>query len=366
MSKQVAKSIKHILDDETIQLVTDRSYPIDELIPEVKGYNTPDLYKRAPSPADKDTGITSLDMSTFLSALAERKAIIKLPEYKSGSASVTRRKDEHVLDAENRKGQIIGLVSNADFFNFSISIKDHNVMRSNDQGEQLGVPRTFTVFRFGEWYQGWRVIEFIPNAKENDFIKNFQLDDGRGKITFELFVNPEKRFNIFSKNYFLLKTLILRVEEESTYYKTLAGKLPKPKGKGTGKSAPTLYDKHDYVATGKKLVSVKMPAMNVEVDLPDLINTYPKEKDFDKVKERHRHLQFDILPVLRYHARCLEFAYWKFGQGQLPPWIKNAKIQEEKQARTMWQRVIYGQSAVGERGHGIRYRIFEKSVQIEK
>lgn len=362
MSKQVAKSIKHILDDETIQLIRDRSYQIDELIPEVLEYNTPDLYKRAPSPADKDTGITSLDMSTFLSALAERKAIIKLPEYKSGSASVTRRKDEHVLDPENRKGQIIGLVSNVDFFNFSISIKDHNVMRSNEKGEKLGVPRTFTVFRFGEWYEGWKEIEFIPNVKENDFITNFQLSD-KGKITFDLFVNPEKRFNIFSKNYFLLKTLILRVVEESNYYKTLAGKLPKPKG--TGKAAPSLYDKHDYVATGKKLISVKKPAMNVEVDIPNFIGSYSKEKDFNKVKERHRHLQFDVLPVLRYHARCLEFAYWKFGQGRLPPWIKNAKIQEEKQARTLWQRVIYGQSAVGERGHGVRYRVFEKSVQIE-
>jgi len=369
--KFVARKLAEILNSTDMQKILDREHDIGELTTKLLAYNSPDLFGRKPSPADmEEAQITDLDLSTFLFALSERNAVINIPTYERSGNMRTNTRDR-VISKDNRHGKINKLVAHKDFLNFSLGMTDYNVIRD---GEKVGAPRTFTVVKHGEWYDGWKRIEFSPDKNEKEFIEKFQLAYPNGSIVFKNFVMPEKRFSVYSLNYFLLKSLIKRLKSDQKYYNDAKADLLE---KGFKYPVSGEGAKQDWGGsfTDGKVKSVKTDALNFEVDIPDFEGEYPAYSENQislvEVTKKARDIQYKVIPALAYHTRCIEYAFYKhnlkhFNEERLPSWISGTSFEEftPEGKRTTWNRLIYGQRKPGELGFAIRYRLYEKSARV--
>lgn len=120
--KKVTKKLENILNNDIVKAILSYDQKMDEIIPLVCSWWGYDLYSRKPGPAyfDEDMNFhtTDLDLACFLFELANRKAVINLPEYHSFRPRSV--KEGQVLTSkENRHGQLLGLNANKETFNFS-------------------------------------------------------------------------------------------------------------------------------------------------------------------------------------------------------------------------------------------------------
>jgi len=208
--KKVAATLKEISGSEIYARIMDPKDELEDLIEEVKGWWKFDLFGRSPTRALVDEGgnllkPTDLDLACFLAALASRNAVIKLPTYKVRRPRQLRD-DEWVTSAENRHGKLVGLTSNKEAFSFSALMIDANVVRQvTDEKQEVGAFRNFMIVDLdGHFYDGWRVIEFVPSRKENDFLarRGLWTED---KIVFDRFVHPNRWVSFFGQPYVLTK-----------------------------------------------------------------------------------------------------------------------------------------------------------------
>jgi len=112
MAKAVAQTLKSILDHEHYDTFMNRKKPLwlhgGAAIQDVISWWNLDLFKRKPGPALDTDGTfkgTDLDLATFMYALAQRGAVVNLPEYKRMRAA-TKREGERVISSQNRHGQV--------------------------------------------------------------------------------------------------------------------------------------------------------------------------------------------------------------------------------------------------------------------
>src|SRR5258706_15269663 len=130
-TKQIATTIRALAMSDELQRVLDRTQSVDDLIAQLLQHWSYDLYARKPGPAlladDGALKPTDLDLTCFLSALVDRRAVINLPTYTSRRPS-TEREGERVLSKHNRHGQVIGTAANRECFSFSVKILDQNVI----------------------------------------------------------------------------------------------------------------------------------------------------------------------------------------------------------------------------------------------
>ena len=326
MAKKIAMTLKTIFKHPIAMLLMNRSEKVNwqELIDLWK----PDLFSRKPAPAynvDGEFQGTDLDMHTFLSALVDRGAMINLPEYKAMRGTVLKE-GQYLVSKENRHGKCMGLSSNKDVFSFGVRIKDVNVMLSEDAGD-------FRVFNLmdvtGEWHEGWKSLEFLPNQKENDFIEQWALSNDN-KITFKHFISPWRRYTIYSAAYFLTKMAIIRLDDEAKYlsglirYMDTQGiKLPEEEKK--------VWPSSTKVENEKK-ITVK--SVTFDVDIPPLSGEYPMvDMTWDNLKEaikRRKWLVYTVKPILQYALRGNEFANFKYINGgkEFPHWIQGVQWEE--------------------------------------
>jgi hypothetical protein len=175
VAKHIAATLKDAAAGDAMQRILNRSAPIQDVIDTLIDHWGYDLYTRKPGPAyyaDGAFNATDLDLACFLSALVDRKAVINLPKYEAKRAK-TIREGERVLSASNRHGQVQGLTANKEVFSFSVRILDQNVIQAGteDTPDTVGAFRNFMLVDIdGEWHDGWKTIEFMPSAKENDFL----------------------------------------------------------------------------------------------------------------------------------------------------------------------------------------------------
>lgn len=214
--KEIENSLKNILENPIMKVILDRSSNIESVFEKVNSWWRYDLLSRKPGPAYIDENFvgTDLDLSCFLYELSNRNSVINIPTYKS--MRPTRFKEGQILvSKDNRHGQILGLIANKDVFSFSIRIKDMNIINTNTVGEY----RNFLITDFdGNFYEGWRSLQFIPTAKENKFIFENELLTNNNSIIFTNFVHPNRWSSLFGQYYFITKALINRLKEESSYY----------------------------------------------------------------------------------------------------------------------------------------------------
>ena len=372
--KEIARTIIDMTTSKAMQRLLDRHEPIDsEHLEELAQHWEYDLYSRKPGPAYFENGVfkpTDLDLACFLSALVQRGAVLNLPTYKSQRPK-TMKEGEWITSSGNRHGKAVKLVSNKDVFSFSLQIVDQNVVQtSSTSPDQVGAPRNFMLVGLdGSWSEGWRKIEFVPSAKENDFLNDKKLWTGN-TVVFSNFVHPNRWTSFYGKYYFLTKLVINRLEEEN---KHLRQEIKRLLSQGvvypaTGDGAKKEWPKQ---TTGEG-VSRKFKALQVEVDAP-WKGTFPlidsSQASLIEATERVRWVAQRVLPGLKFATRATELAFFQAGCSEkgFPAWIKGAEWTHDyvvKGKRSKWERLVLNQTFPGELGFALRYRVYEKSEKV--
>jgi len=375
--KEVAQTIKDMVASEAMTTVIDRTSSYEDVIDianTVVDHWSYDLFKRNPKPALVENGVlkpTDLDLACFMSALAERRAAIVLPKYE-GRRAKTITEGERVVSSQNRTGKIIGLVANRDVFSFSVRIEDTNVISSSKNGEdKVGAPRNFMLTDLdGSFWRGWDAIEFMPSAKENEFLEDKNLWTGH-TVHFKNFVHPNRWASLYGQYYFLTKALIERLSDQASWFRVNKKRLldegirfPVTGESGAKKEWPK--------STKGSSRSEKFTAFEAEIDAPwkgefgDIPST---QEALVEIERAARLISYSIVPRLRFHARATELAFFQAGMDKkgFPSWIKNAQwesgyVQEGK--RKEWNRLVLHQLLPGQTGFAIRFRTFQKSEQV--
>lgn len=381
MAKKVAATLKKIQDSEIYARITDPSDAIDDVIEEAKGWWKYDLLGRSPSRAlvNPDGSLmkpTDLDLACFLAALAGRGAVINLPTYVSRRPRQLRD-DEWVVSKGNRHGKLVGLTSNKDVFSFSVLMIDANVVKTSGEGQQVGAFRNFMVVDLdGHFYDGWKVIEFVPSAKENDFAKEKGLWTGN-KIYFDRFVHPNRWVSFFGTPYVLTKILIARLKAEA---KDLFQQVK------AAKAAGPASDERDDDEGGRTDVgpstSEKVKAFEAEVVAP-VPETYSRYSALDEAEARLKKIRFTDIPELQFATRATELAFCEQAKSfraldpdakgpeyatlddePMPGWITGARFEDQLVKRTTWRRLVLHQAAPFAAGLALRYRVKWKSERV--
>lgn len=370
MSKQVAQSIKDMASGEAMTAVLDRGQDVADVLKTLKEHWAYDLYERKPGPALLENGVftpTDLDLACFMSALADRHAVISLPHYEAARAR-TKTEGEHVVSKNGRHGKIMGLTANKEVFSFSVRINDMNVVSTDGDGnEEIGAPRNFMLVGVdGKWWKGWDRIEFMPNRAENDFLLKNKLWTGN-TVHFTNFVHPNRWTSFYGQYYLLTKALVARLTEEASFCRAEAKRIaatgiklppvePSPKSEKAGADKP-----------------ITVAAFEVELDAPFTGSFKPFEADlagYNAAKERARILSYNEVPILTFAVRATELAFHNKGREEagFPTWIKGAKWENgyrvSEKSRTDWQRLVFAQRKVGELGVALRYRVYDKTERI--
>lgn len=377
MAKQMPKSIKDMVASDMMQAVInyDTPYEMVEQIAEqtIDSWGF-DLFTRKPKPALVENGVlkpTDLDLASFMSALSDRGAVIVLPKYTSRRAK-TIREGERVVSNKNRTGKILGLSANKDVFSFSVKIEDSNVIQAGNEEEQdkVGAPRAFMLTDLdGSWWDGWSKIEFMPSAKENEFLKDKKLWTGM-TVVFKNFVHPNRWASFYGQYYFLTKCLIERLTEQAAFFrsekKRLIAKGVKFPKSGDGKK------KEWPKSTKGKSKSEKFTAFECEIDAPwtgELTELPDTQESLVLADKAARRLSYSLVPKLRFAARATELAFFNAGMDEkgFPSWIKGAEWEDGyvvKGKRTKWKRLVLAQLLPGQTGFALRFRTYEKSEQV--
>jgi hypothetical protein len=386
--KNVAKSIKNIPASGVYTRILDPNDKLDDVIEMMKAHWAYDLYTRKPGPALLDDGVlkpTDLDLACFLSALVDRNAVINIPKYELRRAA-TLRQGEYVVSKDNRHGHVLGLVSNKDVFSFSVRMKDMNVITTDGEGNDgVGAFRTFMLVDLnGDWYDGWKSIQFMPSRKENDFLEDKQLWTGN-TVFFENFVHPNRWVSFYGKWYILTKILVARLRAEASARRAevaskLAGGLAFPT---SGDGALKEWGKSETVGESRSEI---VNAFAAEVDAPVPEDYAPYENTqggLIAARERATLLTYTEIPLLNFACRATELAFAKkaksfsvFMEGSdevvfptpsepFPAWISGASWDHAyKIKRTVWNRLVLHQSVPFAKGLALRYRVHKKTEKV--
>ncbi len=331
----IAETLASLPENPKMKVLSDRSANIDNVLEDILHDWQYDLFARKPAPAYKATGEfkgTDLDMATFMSALADRQAVINLPEY-VGRREKTYKSNEWVVSPENRHGQIIGLNANSDVFSFSVKILDYNVMDLN--AGKLGVPRNYMLADLnGKLYGGFDRIEFVPDADVNDFLYSKSMVSYTNAVIFKHFVHPNAWSSFYGHHYDLAKAGIARGTEEAKYYRKTAKKLIKEgimlkkKTNGVHKIPPEVVTIPGQKETVESLL--------VELDFP-MHEEYPEversSEGLEYTLKRANMLSYKTVPRLKFSARAAELAFRNTGKNgenmpgfPVPEWQRKIKL----------------------------------------
>ena len=362
--KYVAGTLTSILENPMVLAILDRGASLDGVIDEALSWWDYDLFKRKPSPAYSEYGIfvgTDLDLACFMYALAGRGAIINIPYYKSHTQT-KMREDQQLKSKDNRHGELLSVGANKYFFSFNINVIDQNVIGE----DKIGDYRTFSMTdKTGEWYDGWRSIQFEPTLRENRFITENALWSGH-KVVFKNFIHPNRWTSFFGQHYVISKLLIDRLEDEAKHLNTEIKRLQSagfafPEGQG-----PASYSYNYGASKQEKFTAfeckIHMPASQISGEYKPIddsqqamIDAYDLRKDYNK-----------SLNKLRFMTRASEYAHYKNPE-RMPMWLKNVKWESgfrEPGKRTDWDRIKLFQPKVGEYSVSILKRTYQKSATV--
>lgn len=366
-TKEVAKTVKSILDTQAMVSILDRSSDIMPTIDEVTSWWGYDLYSRNPGPAYKDGVLvgTDLDLACFLYALIDREAVINIPEYKS-FRKTSVKEGEIVLSKENRHGKLITVISNKDTWTFSINVFDMNVMSESG----VGAFRNFSITDMdGGWYSGWKTIQFLPSAAENKFIQETGIMSGPNKIKFNNFIHPNRWTSFFGHYYVITKALIDRLKDEEKHIKSeikkiLAAGIRYP----STTEVDTPYSGSSSSSSDTKSITIN--SFEAYIDVPDYINEYRSYRatqgNLISLTEKKK-LYRAAVTKLQFMCRATEYAFAQ-DTTRFPAWIKNAKWETDYKIpgkQIKWNRLVLFQpeeriSGQFQKGVSIRYRIYPK------
>ena len=371
---KVASTLINIFKGEEMQTILDRSKPLQPVIDRMMGHWTYDLFTRKPGPAYADDGVfqgTDLDLACFLFALVERGAVINIPKYK-GRRATQHTEGQHVVSKDNRHGKLNGINANKETFSFSIRIFDMNVMMT----DSVGYHRNFMLVDVdGTWYEGWKTLDFLPSAKENDFITNNDLLSDN-KISFKNFVHPNRWVSLYGQYYYITKVLLERMTDEAKYLKDMASAM---RARGIiigGGNEKKEWPQKETVGAQKSII---VKAFEAEVDHPEYSGQFPEESEIaaflpnykgttdgellKAIEDRAREFTYNLIQRLRFATRSTEYAFFTNGDdgNKIPAWIRNINWERDivlPRKKKKWSQLTLTDEVV------IRYRVYDKSERV--
>ena len=368
MAKEISNRFIGLMEDENVKLILDKTSNIKPVIDKVSAWWSYDLFNRKPGPAYMEDGTfvgTDLDMACFLYELCQRGAAINIPEYKSFRQ--TKVKEGQMLTSkENRHGILKALISNKETWVFSARIEDQNVMTSEGTGES----RTFSFTNFkGDWYDGWKELQFISNAKENEWLKENKILT-KNKIVFSEFIHPNRWTSFFGVKYFITKLLIERMTEEAKHYNKEHQRMWDEGIRYPISGSDTTAITPKSFPTSDKGKQISVDAFEVELDVPGNDTKFPVyESTAENLQWLYRErVKFIYIlgPKLRFMTRATEYAHYNKPDA-FPGWIKGAKWDrgyKQKGKRKLWDRLIICQPINFEIGVALRKRQWSKSTRV--
>ncbi|KKN24312.1 hypothetical protein LCGC14_0896200 [marine sediment metagenome] len=255
-----------------------------------------------PAYQDPETGefTTELDLAVFIAALVERRAVVTLPDRYKGRRAATRTEGEMVVSKEGRHGQLIGLRSNKDVWSMNMLFNDANVITTAD----VGKPRNFMMQDLdGSWHEGLSTVSFMAAT---DYEK--KLFANTHKVQFKHFVSPNRWASFYSRAYMLAKIAIERLSDEERHLKTERKRL-----RDLLNIEPTPWPKSEKVGAEKKEM---FWAFNSFIDGIEFRGEYCTFADTHEGLEEATLLLKrvgDLLAKLRFHCRCTDYAFWRYG-----------------------------------------------------
>lgn len=363
-SKQISQSLMTLLINPMVLDTLNRQADIIPVAEAAKGFWSYDLMNRTPSPAYNEYGVftgTDLDLACFLYELAGRGAVIDIPYYKAGTRK-TKRADQERISASGH-GAIIGVGSHKDFFKFSVKIFDENVVGADKVGDFRNYNLTNHT---GEWYDGWRTIQFVPTMNENKFITENRLWSGN-RIVFSNFIHPNRWTSFFGQYYVISKIVIERLTEEIKHLNAelkamLSEGITYPEGEGPAPFVEREYGETKPMKFESFQAKIFIPELDLKGEYPEiehdqknLVSTYNKRKELAKIKDS-----------LSFMTRATEYAHY-INPDRMPAWIQNVSWEKgfrEPGKRTDWDRLLLFQPEVGKHGVSILKRTVEKTARV--
>jgi len=361
----VSKKLENLLNDPLVQCLLNKNCDVTSISYQVLSWWGYDLFKRRPAPAYTEDGIfqgSDLDLACFLYALCDRNAVIKLPTYKRYTRK-KKRYDQSRISSKNRHGQIVGLVSNQHFFSFGIRIIDMNII---DQDGKEGDYRTFTIVdREGNWYGGWKEIEFVPTIRENKFVTENKLWSG-SKIAFKNFVHPRRWTSFFGYHYVVSKLLIDRLKHQALFYRKEVKRLLDLGFRFPTKTKRTVHD-YQYEDASRKIFlafecKIYIPEVyltGVYIPVDNSVAGLCYAADMDKLYRK-------MVSKIQFMTRATEFAHFK-RPDLMPSWIKKTKWENDfviPKKRKKWERLKLFQVKPGQYAVSILKRTYRRREYI--
>jgi len=332
----IAKTVTEVatLKNEYAQDFMDRSRPLDEKqIAAVINQGTMSYAGRNPSPALDENGdfqCTDLDLLSFLTPIAARRAVIEIPHYRNRRQIIKRQGERKI--GTNQFGPITSLVSNKDVFSFSVKLHDKTIVTKDGESgqESVGAFRNYMIVDCdGHWYDGWDKIVWDPNAEENAFLTEKKLWTGNS-VHFQYYVHPNRWQSVFGAPYLLKKMLLARIDDEASFYRQEMKRLA---AAGIELPAGEKLEYKPAIFEGQtKAIEVK--TMEMLLAMPEFSGSYEPvpstAEGLLKAYRRQKLLTYTWKPAVQFTARADEAAFMRYGRdasdnGRIAHWIKNAQ-----------------------------------------
>ncbi|MBI3633690.1 MAG: hypothetical protein HY226_05370 [Candidatus Vogelbacteria bacterium] len=323
----IAGSVKEVVDlkGEYAPSIMNRAIALDDgLIGSILAQSVMSWNGKNPSLALDPNGNfqgTDLDLFSFLTPLANRRAVIEIPRYRNRRKIIHKESERKI--GTSQFGTVTGLISNKDVMSFSVRLWDMSIAKTDENGvETLGANRNYMIVDCdSHWYDGWDKIIFKPSAPENDFLTNKGLWTGN-TVYFKYYVHPNRWQSIFGAQHLLKLLLVERLDDEAKFYKNEVKRLEAlkiflPTGAKPAYEAPTSEG-----ATEK----IQVNSIEFELDRPDLSGKHKPVENTEAglryAYERQKYLTYTVKPQVRFAIRANEAAYFQFGQGKIASWME--------------------------------------------
>ncbi len=157
---------------------------------------------------------TDMDLATLLILLKHRNCSVTIPYYEN--LGVKKEKSNVIKIGNKTKGKIIGLKSNQNTFNFSVTIADEKYIEQKLSKDFAFAPRTYTLTDYdGKLGDNWKTFNFDMTDEEKEyFSKNIGVDNFYVSTHF---VNPQLAQCMYTDYYFNCKIFIERLSAERKY-----------------------------------------------------------------------------------------------------------------------------------------------------
>jgi hypothetical protein len=371
--------MKQIDFDDTVDKLADRSAVVIGTMNQLLDAWGFDLESRHPGVAYVDENgipVTDLDLACFMSALAERRAVISLPSYK-GMRAATVREGERVTSSENRHGRIAGLTSNQEVPSFGIMVDDANVAVQHEDGsEDIGAFRNFLLQGFdGKWNPGWDTIELKPFGLDKEVFD--ALSNATNTIKFRYFIHPLRWPSFYGRPHLLAMLADVRLSDETRFLKAEAKRIREALG-----IQPKVWPKSTKVGESKPEKFLAFEAAVDGFELKGEYAPYPTTQDgLDQVMAKQKRYR-QIQSQLRFQYRATQFAFlqealkkqipedqlldWLSGVGDTEPrkpvWVKDKAWERDyktsDKAKIRWARMEI------QPGLYLRFRVWLKTEQV--